>query len=79
MDKRPKSRLGLSGWLAVVVLAAFLAAALWYAVHAWLALSGVAMSGRGWLFLALGVVVTIALGGGLTALLVYSSRHNYDR
>ena len=40
-------------------------------------LAGVHMSGLGWIFLVLGVVVTIALGAGLMALVFYSSRHDY--
>ncbi len=80
MDEPPKnSPLGTAGWIALVVLLGFLAAAVWYAVHAWLALSGVAMSGAGWLFLTLGAVVTVALGAGLMWLVFYSSRHRYDR
>jgi len=73
------SRIGIAGWLAVVVLAGFLGVAVWYAVHAWSALTGVAMSGAGWLFLVLGVVVTLGLGAGLMWLVFYSSRHHYDR
>jgi len=37
------------------------------------------MSGWGWTFLGLGIVVTIALGAGLMALVFYSSRHDMDR
>jgi hypothetical protein len=37
------------------------------------------MSGWGWTFLILGVVVTTGLGGGLMALVFYSSRHDMDR
>jgi len=73
------NRLGAAGWIALVALLAFLAAAVWYAVHAWLALPGVALSRAGWIYLVLGAVVTIAVGGGLMALVFYSSRHDYDR
>jgi hypothetical protein len=48
-------------------------------VKVWTAMSGVHMSGWGWTFLVLGVVVTIALGAGLMALVFYSARHNLDR
>lgn len=78
-EGKKDNRLGVAGWIAIVVLAAFLVVSLVYAIHAWTALSGVAMSGMGWLFLGLGVVVTIAVGGGLMALVFYSSRHDYDR
>ena len=72
------ARLGLAGWLALVVLVAFLGWAGWYAVHAWNALAGVGMSGWGWAFMVLGVVVTLALGGGLMGLVFYSSRTGKD-
>jgi hypothetical protein len=42
-------------------------------------MAGVHMSGWGWTFLGLGVVVTIALGAGLMALVFYSARHDMDR
>ena len=71
--------LGIAGGVALVVLGGFLAASIWYAIHAWMALSGVAMSPMGWFFLAFGIVFTIALGAGLMALVFYSSRHHYDR
>jgi hypothetical protein len=73
------SPLGKAGWIALVVLACCLAAALWYAIHAWQSLPGVAMSPLGWLFLALGILFTLAVGGGLMALVFYSSRHGHDR
>jgi len=42
-------------------------------------MAGVHMSGWGWTFLILGIVVTIGLGAGLMALVFYSSRHDMDR
>jgi hypothetical protein len=80
MSEPEKNRkLGPAGWIALVVLAGFLAGSLWYAIHAWTALAGVAMSPAGWFFLILGTLVTLALGAGLMALVFYSSRHDYDR
>jgi len=78
-EPRPNPPIGVAGWIALVVLLGFLGAAGLYAVDAWRSLSGVAMSGAGWLFLVLGVVFTLAVGGGLMALVFYSSRHDYDR
>lgn len=79
-DPDPRSApLGPAGWIAIVVLFFFLAWAGWYAVHVWTALSGVAMSPLGWLFMGLGVVVTFAVGAGLMWLVFYSSRHHYDQ
>ena len=80
MSEPEKNRkLGPAGWVALVVLAGLLAGSLWYAIHAWMALEGVAMSPMGWFFLTLGIVFTLALGAGLMALVFYSSRHHYDR
>ena len=80
MNKPERNRkLGPAGWVALVVLAGLLVGSVWYAIHAWTALSGVAMSPLGWLFLILGALFTLALGAGLMALVFYSSRHDYDR
>jgi hypothetical protein len=82
MSDAPESsnnRLGVAGWLAIIVLLGFLAAAIAYAVHSWQAMSGVDISPLGWLFMSLGVFFTIAVGGGLMALVFYSSRHDYDQ
>jgi hypothetical protein len=70
--------LGVAGWLALFVLAGFLAAGLYFAVHAWNSLAGTSMPPAGWLFLILGVVFTLLLGGGLMWLLFYSSRTGKD-
>jgi hypothetical protein len=78
-NKTPSRKLGFGGWLAIIVLLGFLAAAIVYAVQAWNAMSGVQVSPLGWLFMAMGIFFTIAVGGGLMALVFYSSRHNYDQ
>jgi hypothetical protein len=57
---------------------AILAAAVWYCIHAWSQMAGVGISPAGWLFLVLGVALTIVVGGGLMALLFYSSRKGKD-
>jgi hypothetical protein len=72
------TRLGPWGWFAIAVLLAFLAAAIAYALYAWNALGAVAIPATGWLFLILGIVVTILFGGGLMELLFYSSRKGRD-
>jgi hypothetical protein len=73
------NKLGPGGWFAIVVLVGFLVAAIAYAIHAWTAMDGVGVSTAGWIFMILGVVVTTAVGGGLMALVFYSSRHDYDQ
>jgi hypothetical protein len=73
-----EGKIGVAGWITIVVLAGLLAAAIWYAFHAWGQLPGVGLSPLGWLFLGLGVVTTVGVGAGLMALLFYSSRKGKD-
>ena len=78
-NKDQKTPLSAAGWVALAILMGFLFVSLWYAVKVWTSMAGVQMSGWGWLFLVLGIVVTVALGAGLMALVFYSSRHDYDQ
>jgi hypothetical protein len=78
-EDKDRTRLSPAGWVAIVVLLGLLGVSLWYAIRVWTSMAGVQMSGWGWLFLVLGVVVTIGLGAGLMGLVFYSSRHDYDR
>lgn len=73
------AHLSRAGWLALVVLLGFLAVSIWYAVTTWGSLGTVHMSVFGWFALFAGSFITIAVGGGLMALMFYSSRHDYDR
>lgn len=77
-EQEESRRLGAWGWVAIIVLVALLAFAIWYSVHAWSQLPGVAIPPIGWLFLILGVVLTFAVGAGLMGLLFYSSRKGKD-
>ena len=78
-DEVPSAQLGVGGWIALVVLVVFLVVAGWYGLHAWGQLDGVGISTLGWIFMGAGVFFTLLLGGGLMALLFYSSRKNFDR
>lgn len=62
----------------IAALIAIMAAALWYAAGAWLAVSGPPMPTVGYVAMALGIVFSLVVGCGLMALLFYSSRHGYD-
>ena len=73
------SPLSAAGWIAILVMLALLAWAVWYAVQAWTQMRGVHMSTLGWVFLSLGIVVTFLVGAGLMGLVFYSSRHDMDR
>jgi hypothetical protein len=72
------SRLGPWGWFAILVLLALLVAALCYSIFAWQEVPNVGIPPIGWLFLILGVIFTILVGGGLMVLLFYSSRKGKD-
>lgn len=72
-------RLGIGGWLVIGILLAILGAAIWFAVDVWLATDGVQISVNGKIAMALGIVVTTAVGAGLMALVFWSSRNGYDR
>jgi hypothetical protein len=84
MEEQQKSEdetsgsLGVGGWIALVVLVGFLAGAIAYAVHTWNELAGVSIPAMGWVFMVLGAVLTLLVGGGLMALLFYSSRKGRD-
>jgi hypothetical protein len=72
------NQLGGWGWFAVFVLLALFVSAVCYCVYAWREVPNVGISPAGWLFLALGVILTVLVGGGLMALLFYSSRKGKD-
>jgi hypothetical protein len=77
MEPKEK-KLGLGGYLVILAMLGLLTVSVFYAVQVWSSME-VAMSAWGWVFLGLGVVISIGLGAGLMALVFYSSRHNYDR
>ena len=64
----------------IVPLFALLAMSLWFASSAWTHLGNAAIDIPLYGYLALlgGVVVSLGVGGGLMALVFYSSRHGYD-
>ena len=64
--------------LLVVALSALLALAVWFAVAAWDHLGGDAIPFYGYVAIAGGVLFSLLIGGGLMALVFYSSRHGYD-
>jgi len=77
-EKANGSGISAFGIVAILIMLGLLGWAGWYAVNAWNAMSGVKISPLGWIFMALGAVVTFLLGAGLMALIFYSSRHDID-
>jgi hypothetical protein len=62
----------------VVALFGLLALSVWFAAYAWTHLGGDPVPGYGYVAIVGGVVVSLLVGGGLMALVFYSSRHGYD-
>ena len=62
---------------ATAALLALLAAALWYAASAFV-VGGPPMPTIGYVAMAGGIIISLAVGFGLMGLLFYSSRHGYD-
>ncbi len=69
--RRLRLALVAGGLLAIAALLAL-------GVYTWEALGDVEMDATGYIALVLGVIGTVALGGGLMTLLFYSQRHGYD-
>jgi len=67
-----------STWIAVVLAIAVLAIVIAVIASAWSGLGDTGMSAGGWAALVLGVVVTLALGIGLMALVFISNRRGFD-
>ena len=63
--------------LLAIVLIAMLAGALWFAVVAWTGVDA-DISWHGWIAIGLGSVLSLVVGGGLMALVFYSSRKGFD-
>lgn len=63
--------------LLIVVLMGILVGSLWFAVQAFTQIDAT-MSVHGWIALILGVVLSLLIGGGLMALVFFSSRRGYD-
>lgn len=59
-------------------LFALLALTLWFSGSAFVQMSGDPIPLYGYFAIAGGVLVSLAVGGGLMALIFYSNRHGYD-
>ena len=64
--------------LLIVPLLALLAFSIWFAAAAWIRLGGEPIPLYGYVAIAGGVLFSLLVGGGLMALVFYSSRHGYD-
>jgi len=64
--------------LLLAALFALLALAVWFAGATWERFAGDAMPAYGYVAMAGGVLFSLLVGGGLMALVFYSSRRGYD-
>ena len=76
-ESKPKA-IGTAGWLAIAGMGAVLGLSIWFLFYGW-NLTNAAISTHGIIALVLGVVLSLALGSGLMALVFYSNRKGYDR
>jgi hypothetical protein len=68
----------LSSWIAAAIAAIVVAILIVVSAGNWVGIGNVGISANGWIALILGVVATLAVGGGLMALVFISSRRGYD-
>ncbi|HEX9072816.1 MAG TPA: hypothetical protein VF852_12790 [Pseudolabrys sp.] len=74
----PPYMMAMRKLLIIVPLLALLALSVWFATAAWGHLAGDEIPFYGYVAIAGGVLFSLLLGGGLMALVFYSSRHGYD-
>lgn len=72
------ARLGVASWIILIVLVSLLLATCVVAYLGWRLADGVDVPISGYIAMAVGVVVSLAVGFGLMALVFYSSRKGYD-
>jgi hypothetical protein len=77
-DTAPPYMTAMRKLLVIVPLLALLALSIWFAVAAWIRLGGEPIPFYGYVAIAGGVLFSLLVGGGLMALVFYSSRHGYD-
>ena len=77
MASSPQRTLSIDRWLVIAALMGLLGLALWAAYRQWM-LVDVDVPAWAWLSMGLGVFLTVLVGGGLMALIFYSSRKGYD-
>jgi len=64
--------------LGLIGLFGLLALAIWFAASSFIHIGGDEIPFYGYVAIAGGVLVSLLVGGGLMALVFYSSRHGYD-
>jgi len=78
MNPMPQPRTGKWIWIGAAAGIAFAIVVIVLMASFWAGLGDAGMSAAGWVALVLGVVVTLALGIGLMALVFISNRRGFD-
>jgi hypothetical protein len=73
----PQRTFPIDRWLVIAALMGLLGLTLWAAYRQWI-LVDVDVPAWAWISLAFGAFLSILVGGGLMALIFYSSRKGYD-
>ena len=68
----------MRAFLLFIPLFVILGVAVWAGVRMWTMMEGAEISGHGYTAMVLGIVGSFVIGGGLMALVFYSSRRGYD-
>jgi flagellar basal body-associated protein FliL len=72
------ARLGVGSWVILIVLLSLLVATGVVIYFGWTLANGADVPASGYAAMALGVIISLAVGFGLMALIFYSSRKGYD-
>ncbi len=72
------ARMGVGSWIILIVLLSLLVATGVVVYHGWTLGNGTDVPTSGYAAMAFGVIISLAVGFGLMALLFYSSRKGYD-
>ncbi len=72
------ARMGVGSWIIIIVLLLLLVATCAVIYFGWTLANGIDVPTSGYAAMAFGVIISLAVGFGLMALLFYSSRKGYD-
>ena len=78
METATSARMGVGSWIVLIVLLLLLIATGVVVYFGWILANGADVPTSGYAAMALGVIISLAVGFGLMALLFFSSRKGYD-
>jgi flagellar basal body-associated protein FliL len=78
MPKTAVARMGVGSWIILIVLLLLLVATSVVVYFGWTLANGTDVPSSGYAAMAFGVIISLAVGFGLMALIFYSSRKGYD-